>query len=49
MPHVFPPFVCAVKAMICPAGSLIPPMEGQNGVYRWAKGGLLSQIMTKPG
>jgi len=39
-PGYFYPLVCAVEAMTCPAGSLIPPLTCQNEVYHWAKGGM---------
>ena len=31
---------CGVELSLCPSGSCVPPLPWQNGVLRWAKGGL---------
>ena len=31
---------CGVELLLCPAGSCVPPLPRQNGMRRWAKGGL---------
>ena len=36
---------CGVDLWLCPAGSCAPPLLGQNGVRRWAMGGLLTGLV----
>ena len=36
---------CGVVLWLCPAGSCVPPLLRQNGVRRWAVGGLLTGLV----
>ena len=36
---------CGVDLWLCPAGSCAPPLIRQNGVRRWAMGGLLTGLV----